>query len=265
MDQAEQGMGKAKVVSLVLVLVGAAGGVAVVGYVRHTKPTSPEPEAIQAHQGVPGTDANEAGFNESAPLGSVFGINRPAPPPIALRVGRLPGEGDGPDLSTPASAVYSVLRLLDEDVTGELASCFVDGTESLWSHLYPGLIGHPVGLVEVIEESDSARVVWEATVVTTFSRGGREWTAGETIQLTARLVQVEGLWRLVTLHEGEEGSTERDQAPTVQDETSRTLSFPHKQWMGTLSLKARAGYARARTDGREPPYRHPVRPCGSRL
>jgi hypothetical protein len=56
----------------------------------------------------------------------------------------------------------------------------------------------------VIEDDESAEVVWEATVHTAFFRRDRQWVAGETITLTARLIKVEGHWELLQLHDGDE-------------------------------------------------------------
>lgn len=123
---------------------------------------------------------------------------------MVFPVGRSGDEGEGPDLSTPASAVYGVLCLIDEGATDELASCFVEETEEPVSNLYPRHLGHPIRLVEVSEEGESVKVVWEATVHTGFSRGGSHWSPGETITLTARLAQVEGLWKLSKLHDGDD-------------------------------------------------------------
>jgi hypothetical protein len=68
-----------------------------------------------------------------------------------------------------------------------------------------------VGLVEVIEEDESAEVIWNATVHTVFSLNGRKWSPGEKMTLTTRLVRVEGLWKLLKLHEGnEDGSQQND-------------------------------------------------------
>ena len=135
-------------------------------------------------------------------LGSVLGCNRPAPAPVSISVGRS-SETDTPDLSTPAATVHSVLSLLDQAATDKLAPCLFEETEDPVSSLYPRYLGTPVGLREVIEDDRRAKVVWEATVHTEFSRQGNHWSPGETTTLTARLVQVEGLWKLLQLHEGD--------------------------------------------------------------
>lgn len=154
-------------------------------------------------------DANEASFSEPLPLGSRFGYNQPAPPPITFFVGRSPDEAGVPDLGTPAAAVQTILSLIDQGATDKLALCLLEETDDAVSDLYPRYLGQPVGLVEVVEDEESAKVVWETAVHTAFSRQGKRWTPGETILLTARVVQVEGRWRLVQLHEGDEDDTQR--------------------------------------------------------
>ncbi|MEN6428822.1 MAG: hypothetical protein ABFE13_26035, partial [Phycisphaerales bacterium] len=135
--------------------------------------------------------------------------NQPAPPPITFFVGRSPDEPGVPDLSTPAAAVQTILFLIDQGTTDKLALCLLEETDDAVSDLYPRYLGQPVGLVEVIEDAESAKVVWEAAVHTAFSLHGKRWSPGETITLTARVVQVEGLWKLVQLHEGDEDDTQR--------------------------------------------------------
>ncbi len=142
--------------------------------------------------------------SEPLPLGSVFGCNSPAPPAISVPVGRSSAETDTPDLSTPAAAMYSVLSLIDQTATDKLAPCLAEETEDPVSNLYPQYLGHPVELVEVIEDGESAEVIWDATVHTAFSLKGKQRFPGETITLTARLVQVEGLWKLLQFHDGDD-------------------------------------------------------------
>ncbi len=66
---------------------------------------------------------------------------------------------------------------------------------------------------QVMEEDQRAKVVWDATVHTEFSWRGKRRTPGETITLTARLVRVEGLWKLVQLHEGDDDDPQSHDAP----------------------------------------------------
>jgi hypothetical protein len=147
---------------------------------------------------------------EPLPLGRLLGENNPAVPPITMHVGRPPGEADAPDLSTPAEAVYSVLSLIDQAATDQLATCFIEQTEEPMSTLYPRYLGRPLELVEVIEDGESAKVVWNATVHTMFSLDGRDWSAGEMFTLTTKLVRVEGLWKLLKLYEGNENDSQQN-------------------------------------------------------
>jgi hypothetical protein len=146
-------------------------------------------------------------------LGSVFGCNSPVPPPASISVGRSSAETDTPDLGTPAATVYSVLSLIDQAATDKLAPCLFEETGDAVSSLYPRYLGPPVGLREVIENNQSAAVTWEATVHTEFSRRGKRWSPGETITLTARLVRVESLWKLLQLHDGDENGPHSHDAP----------------------------------------------------
>lgn len=204
---------KARTFKVMFAVTGAIGAVAMIGYVHHSKSVSPvqqPPLAVQTDsQAVDQADSNEPSFGGPLPLGSVFGCNNPAPPPVSISVGRSGAEAETPDLSSPATAVYSVLDLIEQRATDELALCFCEEMEGPPSNLYPRFLSHPVGLVEVIEEEKSAEVVWEATVHTAFSRHGRQWSPGGTITLTAKLVRVENsLWKMVKLHNGDEGRSQ---------------------------------------------------------
>jgi hypothetical protein len=142
-----------------------------------------------------------------------LGANRPAPPPRGFSIGPAPGETDTPDLSTPAIAVYTILSLIDQGATDKLPSCLLEEAEDPLGDLYPRYLGHPVGLVEVIDQEASAKVIWDATVHTAFSRHGREWSAGETVTLTARLMQLDGFWKLAQLDEGEKDVEQQPDVP----------------------------------------------------
>jgi hypothetical protein len=145
----------------------------------------------------------ESAADKTTSLGSLLGINKPAPPPIAFHVGHPPGQADAPDLSTPGVAVYSVLSLIDQGATEKLAPCFVEDTEDAANMLYPRYLGHPIELVEVIEEGESAEVVWNATVHTEFSLGSDSWPPGETATVKTRLVRVEDTWKILKLYNGD--------------------------------------------------------------
>jgi hypothetical protein len=119
-----------------------------------------------------------------------------------MRVGRQPGEDEGPDLSTPTAAVHSVLSLIDQDATDKLASCFVGKEADMAGGLYRRYLGLPVELVDVFEDAESAVVTWNAAVHTAFSLDGRSRLTGEKMTLTTRLSKVEDLWKLLRLHEG---------------------------------------------------------------
>ena len=127
----------------------------------------------------------------------------PAPPPLMFMVGRPDGD-EAPDLSTPAQAVHSVLALLDRGRMQALSQCFSDAAPDASEGLYPRRLGPPVELVDVVEDGDAATVVWSAAACTEFTLDGRSRSPGEIITLTTRLVRVEGLWKLVELHDGGE-------------------------------------------------------------
>jgi len=164
--------------------IGVVGLVLAIVLVYHLKPPPIAQEPVVAASGdshpLDQTDSEETASGEGISLGSLLGINKPAPPPIVFYVGRPPGEADAPDLSTPAVAVHSVLSLIDEGATDKLAPCFVKQIEDTVSELYPNYLGPPVELVEVVKEGESAEVVWKATVHTEFSLDGTQRSPGET-------------------------------------------------------------------------------------
>jgi hypothetical protein len=102
---------------------------------------------------------------------------------------------------------------MDRDATDKLAQCLFKETGGPVSNLYPRYLGPPVGLQGVIEDDQSAKVTWNATVHTEFSCRGRHWSPGETMTLTARLVRAEGLWKLQQLHEGDKDGPQSRDAP----------------------------------------------------
>lgn len=208
---------KTRRLQAIAVATGATGLLVAIGYVYHLQSIGPvEPPSVPVSgesRSANQADGNQAPISEPLPLGSLLGCNRPAPPPASISVGRSSEQIGTPDLSTPAATVYTVLSLLDQDAAGKLAPCLLEETGNPVSRLYPRYLGPPVGLGEVIEDDQSAKVIWNATAHTEFSRRGRHWSPGETITLTARLVRVEGLWKLEELHEGDDNDPESHDAP----------------------------------------------------
>jgi len=127
-----------------------------------------------------------------------------SPPPAGIPVGRQSGEVDAPELSTPAIAVYSALALIDRKATDQLTQCCVNGADAVVNALYPHYLGHPIELVNVIEQGDVAKVIWKATVHTGFTLAGQNQSPGQSIILVTRLIRVEGIWKLLRLHDGDE-------------------------------------------------------------
>jgi len=211
MREAKQGVGRFKVM---FTLTGCVATVSVIALVVHLKSDtlSQQPLACvqenspSAHQ----TDAHEMAAIPEIPLGRLLGINNPAPPPIFMYVGRQPGQADTPDLSTPAVAVQTALSLIDQGAMDKLALCFNEDPNNLASILYPHYVGQPIGLVEVSQDGDFAEVIWEATVHTEFSQHGRHWSPDDVITLSARLIRVEGLWKVLQLYEGEKDGDPQD-------------------------------------------------------
>lgn len=196
---------QARKIKVIFAVAGAIGVISVTAYVRHMKPV-PILQRLSAPvqtdgQSVDQTEGEEFSSSEQLPLGSLLGYNKPAIPPIVIPLGRPPDQADTPDLSSPAAAVYSVLSLIDQAKIDKLAPCFIEKSEDTVNNLYPRYLGHPVELVEVIEEDDYAEVIWNATVHTMFSLDGRNWSTGETMLLKTTLVRVEGLWKLSELHD----------------------------------------------------------------
>ena len=190
---------------LIFTVLGGAGLLLVIAGVHHTGSSAVPPGPVayvqEGSKSVAQTEDEETPSGEAISLGTLLGVNKPAPPPIVFYMGRPPGEADAPDLSTPAAAVHSVLSLIDEGVTDTLAPCFVSQTEDTVSELYPAYLGHPIELVEVLEEGENAEVVWKATVHTMFSRDGTSRTPGDTVTLRTKLIRVEDIWKLSQLHD----------------------------------------------------------------
>ncbi|MEA3227027.1 MAG: hypothetical protein U9Q07_13835 [Planctomycetota bacterium] len=198
---------KAGRIKLAFAVAGAIGVVSVATYVCRLKSVStpqrlPTPAQTDG-QSEDQIDAGEPAIGEEVSLGRILGTNNPAVPPFGMPVGRPPGEADTPDLSTPAAAVHSVLSLIDQAATGKLTACFAKATAATAAgNLYPRCLGHPIELVEVVEDGESALVIWNATVHTEFSLDGTSRSQGEKMTLTTRLVRIEDVWKLLRLHEG---------------------------------------------------------------
>ena len=141
---------------------------------------------------------SDNGLAPTIELPTIRGGESPAPPPIIFR---SRGLSDGPDLTRPAAAVFSVLGLIDRGATDQLPQCFVTGDAPTTEGLYPRYLGHPIELVDVVEEGEAATITWNATIQTAFSLEGATHITGDRLTLTTRLVRTEGLWLLVKLHE----------------------------------------------------------------
>jgi len=202
---------KAGRVRIVLVAATITSILSVAAYVFQLSllPAPPQPlppmqDNAETHSSRP-TDSGGSSLLGDAPIvGRLMAQTDPnkiSAPTVGIFLGRRPAEADDPDLSTPATAVYGVLALIDRGATHRLSQCFAQGAENVASGLYPRYLGHPVELVEVAEESAAAKVFWIATVHTGFTLEGKNWSPGETIALETRLVQVEGIWKLATLYE----------------------------------------------------------------
>ncbi|HSW01131.1 MAG TPA: hypothetical protein VLI39_13225 [Sedimentisphaerales bacterium] len=199
----------AKLVLLVLAAGGAVGVVCTIAFLRHRQEAAPERQETPLSD-PPGVDDSSSA--EPLPLGSLFGCNHPAPPPVFFHMPPSRDRG-GPNLGTPAAAIQTILSLIDAGATNELAACVLEETDYVSDGLYPRFLGGPVGLVEVIEEDDCATVVLEAAIHTEFSVQGKRRFPGDTMVLTSRLVRVEGLWKLMQLHDGgEDGSGRQEES-----------------------------------------------------
>jgi hypothetical protein len=202
---------KATRLKLVVATTAVVGILLATAHVFHVRslPAPPHPPvSIQS-------DAESLGRidgGESSLLGDTPIVGRLAtevdqmesPPPAGIPVGRQSGEADAPDLSTPAVAVYSALALIDKDATDQLTRCLVNGADNVVNGLYPRHLGRPIELVDVIEEGNAAKVTWKATVHTGFTLAGQNRSPGESIILVTRLIRVEGIWKLLKLHDGDE-------------------------------------------------------------
>ena len=202
---------KASRLKIVVVTAATVGVSLVTAHVFHMRslPAPPEPPVPMQSDAEPlgQIDGGEPSLLGDAPLvGRLMtqAVQTESPPPFGIPTGHQPGEANAPDLSTPAVAVYEALALIDRGDTDQLTQCFAEGTKDTASRLYPQHLGHPIELVDVIEEGNAAKVIWKATVHTGFSLGGRSWSPGESMILTTRLVRVDGLWKLAKLYEGGE-------------------------------------------------------------
>jgi hypothetical protein len=201
---------KAGRLGTVLAAAAITGILSMTAYVLYLRSLPAPAQPLLPMQGdretLPPADGGESSLLGDTPLvGRLTTEIDPieSPTPAGIPVGRRPGEADAPDLSTPAVALYRALALIDEKATDQLAQCCVNGTNTEVNGRYPRYLGHPIELVEVIEDANAAKVIWQATVHTGFTVAGRNWSPGASMTLTTRLVRVEGLWKLLRLHDGD--------------------------------------------------------------
>lgn len=218
-------------IKAVLATAGLVGVVTIAGYVHHARSTSP-PEisstpvlvgrqaVLQGGQArspwggrdavteapTPGASASQAGDTElTLPEEPTLGPFGPAEEPGfggAMAMGLQVGGTDGAvDLSTPAAAVYSLLALIDEGDTGQLDLCLAEEDANVTDGPYPRYVGHPIRLVDIFEDGQTATVQWEATTHTAFSHANRNWSPCEYVPFTSRLIQDDGLWKLTAFME----------------------------------------------------------------
>lgn len=197
---------QARRVKTVLAVIAVVSILSAATHVLWT-PSLPAPSPVhlqddpQTRTSLPADRGEPSLLGHTPVVGALRGADdaRTAAPPIIFMVGRPDSDG-APDLSTPAQAVHSVLELLDRRDTEALSQCFRDGEPNASESLYPRHLGPPIELLEVLQESETARVRWNATVHTGFTLDGKSRSAGETIRLETRLVQVDGVWKLARLH-----------------------------------------------------------------
>jgi hypothetical protein len=200
---------KAGRVKTVLATVTIASVLSVIAYVFQMRwwparpqapPAMPEDAETQTWRDSTGASL----LDDASVVGRIMAQTDPnkiSAPSVGFSLGRRPGEADDPDLSTPATAVHEVLALIDRGATDQLRQCSAPGAQDVAGGLYPRYVGHPVEVVEVAEEGAAGKVLWKATVHAGFTLEGRSWSAGETITLETRLIQVEGTWKLARLYE----------------------------------------------------------------
>ncbi len=166
-----------------------------------SEPTKPNPleTGIETISGVQPETPSLLGDEPIVDQLTLLPGERAAPPPIIFEVGAP--TRDNPDLSSPATAVYSVLDLIDKGDLNQLPQCFTNGTGDLSEAFYPHYLGHPIELVDVIEEDGVAKIHWNATAHTAFSGNDTNISPSDVISLTTRLEQIDGQWKLIKLHE----------------------------------------------------------------
>jgi len=193
---------KARAVKVALAAAGVAGVAWAIACLYRSGPAPVPPDAAS----VPQADEQNVTLGDTPLVSELRSTDdaRSGPVPAVLfGIGR-PDANDAPDLSTPAQAVHSVLELLDRGSAEALSQCFCGGVPDPNESLYRRYLGPPVELVDASEEGDAATVVWTATVHTGFTLDGRSRAPGETFIPRTRLVRVEGLWKLLKLHDGDD-------------------------------------------------------------
>jgi hypothetical protein len=164
-------------------------------------PTIPLEARVEPSVRVPEPSAEDRPDTVEAPV--LKSVNVPFDP-TRIRIPLIGHSNDGVtmvDLTTPDATVHSVLTLIDEGKTDQLDQCFAEDVNGLPDDPYPRYLGHPIQLLDVIEENESAKVIWEATTHTAFTRKDQAYSPGESVTLTAQLVRVDGFWKLVKFNE----------------------------------------------------------------
>ncbi len=110
-----------------------------------------------------------------------------------------PGQVSDADLSTPENAVHSLMTSVGEQAMDELEQCLAPGAGDMRNNPYLRCLDFPMEVVDVIQEGDTARVTYIASVVTAFSTENTSWLPGESLMLTAHLIRSGELWKVLEL------------------------------------------------------------------
>jgi hypothetical protein len=131
--------------------------------------------------------------------GGAIGIAMAGSMPVSQAVFRSVAETGVADLSTPEAAVYSLMVLTGLEAIDRLGQCFAEGAEDSAGFPALGCLGYPVETIDAICEDDVARFTWRATVHRPFPLNGTVWSEGDSLTLTARLVRMDGLWKVSSI------------------------------------------------------------------
>ncbi len=95
--------------------------------------------------------------------------------------------------------MHSFLAGLGEGAGDKLVQYIADGAEGTVDRSCLHCLGGPVAVLNIVADSNDAKVLWSAAARSEFHLDGQTRSAGESVTLVARLKRIDGLWKISSI------------------------------------------------------------------